>query len=139
MLSTASTHSVGILFSFFFAFSKLLEVPVLIVASLVLVHDEDDVIDIMNRHCGFPSGCLLMAKAGMLGGFPYDSAKDHQGPGDPYSGQTQEWPIDMPLGTKECPRCSRPGDLPKQRVGESTLSVYLVWAGLGVLKGLLND
>ena len=70
-----------------------------------------------------------MAKAGTLGEFPSDAAKDHQGPGGPYSGQTQEWPIDMPPGTTECPRCSRPGDLPKQRVGESTLGAHLVWAG----------
>ena len=75
---------------------------------------------------GFPGGCLLVAKAGTLGGFPSDAAKDHQGP---YSGQTQEWPIDMPPGTTECPRCSRPGDLPKQRVGESTLGAHLVWDG----------
>ena len=77
----------------------------------------------------FPGGCLLVAKAGTLGEFPSDAAKDHQGPGGPYSGQTQEWPIDMPPGTTECPRRSRPGDLPKQRVGESTLGAHLVWAG----------
>ena len=35
----------------------------------------------------------------------------------------------MPPGTTECPRCSRPGDLPKERVGESTLGAHLVWAG----------
>ena len=78
---------------------------------------------------GFPGGCLLVAKAGTLGEFPSDAAKDHQGPGGPYSGQTQEWPIDIPPGTTECPRCSRPGDLPKQRVGESTLGAHLVWDG----------
>ena len=78
---------------------------------------------------GFPGGCLLVAKAGTLGGFPSDAAKDYQGPGGPYGVQTQEWPIDMTPGTTECNRCSRPGDLPEQRVGESTLGAHLVWAG----------
>ena len=51
-------------------------------------------------------------------------------PGSPYSGQTQERTIDMPPGTTECPRCSRAGNLTKQRVGKSTLGAHLVWAGL---------
>ena len=91
--------------------------------------EEDDFSEGIMPHSGFTGGCLLVAKAGTLGGFPSDAAKDHQGSGGPYSGQTQEWPIDMPPGTTECPRCSRPGDLPKQRVGESTLGAHLVWAG----------
>ena len=59
--------------------------------------DESSIVD-DAAEC-FPGGCLLVAKAGTLGGFPSDAAKDHQGPGGPYSSQTQEWLIDKPLGT----------------------------------------
>ena len=81
---------------------------------------------------GFPGGCLLVAKTETLEGLRLEAAKDHQGPGGPCSGHTQEWLIDMPPGTTECPRCSRRGDLPKQseRVGKSTLCAPLVRAGL---------
>ena len=85
---------------------------------------------VADAYRGFPGSFLLVAKAETLEELPLDTAKDHQGPGGPYNAQTQEWPIHMPPGTMECPRCSRPGDLPKQRVDENTLGAPLVRAGL---------
>ena len=59
---------------------------------------------------GFLGGCLRAAEAGALGDLP-DASKRHQGPGGPYTRHSKECRDDMPWGTTECPRCSRPGDL----------------------------
>ena len=50
-----------------------------------------------------------------------DASKRHQGPGGPYTRHSKECRDDMPRGTTECPKCSRPGDLLKQKGGNSTL------------------
>ena len=71
-------------------------------------------------HFSFLGGCLRAAEAGALGVRP-DASKRHQGAGGPYTRHSQERRDDMPRGTTECPRCSRPGDLLKQKGGNSTL------------------
>ena len=68
----------------------------------------------------FLGGCLRAEYAGALGDLP-DASKRHQGPGVPYTRHSKECRDDMPRGTTECYRCSRPGDLLKQQGGNSTL------------------
>ena len=68
----------------------------------------------------FLGGCLRAAGVGTLGDVP-DASKRHQGPVGPYTRHSKGCLDDMPRGTTECPRCSRPGDLLKQKVGKSTL------------------
>ena len=74
--------------------------------------------DPVARLC-FLGGCLHVAEVGALGVRP-DASKRHQGPGGPYTRHSKECRDDMPRGTTECPRCSRPGDLLKQKGGNST-------------------
>ena len=69
---------------------------------------------------GFLGGCLQAAEAEALGDVP-DASKRHQGPGGPYTRHSKECLDHKPRGTTECPRCSRPGDLLKQKGGKSTL------------------
>ena len=80
-----------------------------------------------NEH-RFLGGCLRAAEAGALGDLP-DASKRHQGPGGPYIRHSKEFRDDMPWGTTECPRCSRPGDLLKQQGGNSTLGFLPGGAG----------
>ena len=94
-----------------------------LVAGAPLVQD-DDVEDVGTAANGsderFLGGCLRAAEAGALGVRP-DASKRHQAPGGPFTRHSKECRDDMPQGTTECPRCSRPGDLLKQKGGNSTL------------------
>ena len=82
--------------------------------------DEEGVVWLVEDEESFLGGCLRAAEAGALGDLP-DASKCHQGPQGLYTRHSKECRDDMPRGTTECPRCSRPGDLLKQQGGNSTL------------------
>ena len=82
--------------------------------------DEEGVVWLGEDEESFLGGCLRAAEAGALGDLP-DASKCHQGPRGLYTRHSKECRDDMPRGTTECPRCSRPGDLLKQQGGNSTL------------------
>ena len=92
--------------------------------------EEEDKDVIYEQLDSFLGGCLRAAEAGALGVRP-DASKRHQGPEGPYTRHSKECRDDMPRGTTECPRCSRPGDLLKQKGGNSTLGFPLGGAGGG--------
>ena len=73
---------------------------------------------------GFLDGCLQTAEVGALGDVP-DASKRHQGPRGPYTRHSKGCLDDMPRGTTECPRCSRPGDLQKQKEAKAPLDSRL--------------
>ena len=80
----------------------------------------------------FLGGYFLAAEAGTLGDDP-DESTHNQGTGGPYTRHSKGCLDDVPWGTTECPRCSRPGDLLKQKVSRSTLGVpaWRGWCGVG--------
>ena len=88
-----------------------------------------------RRGASRPSSCKreklpgwLPPSGGALGDVP-DALKRHQLYGGPYTRYSKECLDNMPLGTTECPRCIRPGDLLKQRGVKSTLGFLHDWAG----------
>ena len=100
-----------------------------------LGEDEERVVLIHRKKASFQGGCLRAAEAGALGDIP-DASKRHQCPVGPYKRHSKECWDDMPRGTTECPRCSRPGDLLKQQGGKSTLRFPPGGAGDGAELGL---
>ena len=94
----------------------------------LVTDDEDMAREYNNCSSSFLGVCLRAAEAGALGDLS-DASIRHQGPGGPYTRHSKECRYDMPRGTTEFPRSSRPGDLLKQQGGNSILGFQPGGAG----------